>query len=66
MRELRAREGERLRDLMRISGTLRGNEDDNQLLRIRGIGRAKYRRLRAHVKVQGESDLRTLHTPRRN
>ena len=35
-RELRAREGERLRDLMRISGTLRGNENDNQLLRIRG------------------------------
>ena len=35
-REVTARQKERLRDLMRISGTLRGNEDDLQLVQIRG------------------------------
>ena len=37
LREVAAREGERVRDLMRISGTLRGNEDDRQLVQIRAI-----------------------------
>ena len=36
-REVRAREEERLRDLMRISGTLRDNEYDRQLVQIRGV-----------------------------
>jgi hypothetical protein len=35
-REARGREAERLRYLNRVSGTLRGNENDNQLLQIRG------------------------------
>ena len=37
LREVSAREGERVRDLMRISGTLRGNENDRQLVQLRAV-----------------------------